>query len=94
MNLDLTNKTAMVCGSTQGIGKASAIELALLGANVILVARNEDALKTTIKELDTSKRQKHNYLCADFQQPEILKEKVEMFVKAIGAVHILSLIHI
>jgi len=89
MNLDLTNKTAMVCGSTQGIGNASAIELALLGANVILVARNEDALKTTIKELDTSKRQKHNYLCADFQQPDILKEKVEMFVKAIGAIHIL-----
>jgi 3-oxoacyl-[acyl-carrier protein] reductase len=31
MNLDLRNKNAIVCGSTQGLGKASAIELALLG---------------------------------------------------------------
>ncbi|MFY8185811.1 MAG: short-chain dehydrogenase, partial [Bacteroidia bacterium] len=34
MNLDLENKRALVCGSTQGIGKAVALELALLGANV------------------------------------------------------------
>ena len=40
MNLSLKGKTAMVCGSTQGIGKASAMELACLGADVILVARN------------------------------------------------------
>ena len=45
MNLDLENKRALVCGSTQGIGKAVALELALLGANVTLVARNEDSLK-------------------------------------------------
>ena len=45
MNLDLKNKRALVCGSTQGIGKAVALELALLGANVTLVARNEDSLK-------------------------------------------------
>ena len=34
MNLDLTDKYAIVCGSTQGLGFASAVELALLGANV------------------------------------------------------------
>ena len=45
MNLDLKNKHAIVCGSTQGIGKAVALELALLGANVTLVARNEYSLK-------------------------------------------------
>ena len=43
--LDLTGKRAMVCGSTQGIGKASAMQLAKQGASVTLVARNEDALK-------------------------------------------------
>ena len=47
MNLDLTNKNALVCGSTAGIGKASAIELASMGATVTLVARNEEKLKET-----------------------------------------------
>jgi 3-oxoacyl-[acyl-carrier protein] reductase len=40
MNLDLTGKRALVCGSTQGIGRSSAIELALLGAHITLLARN------------------------------------------------------
>ena len=48
MNLNLTGKRAVVCGSTEGIGKASAIELALLGAHVTLVARNEAKLKAVL----------------------------------------------
>jgi 3-oxoacyl-[acyl-carrier protein] reductase len=89
MNLNLTQKIALVCGSTQGIGKASAIELALLGATVILVARNEDALKATVTELDSSKNQKHNYIVADFQNPTELKQKLDAFISKHGAVHIL-----
>lgn len=89
MNIDLTGKTALVCGSTQGIGKASAIELALLGANVILVARNEEALKNTLTELDQTKGQKHNYIIADFQKPTELKQKVEDFISQNGIIHIL-----
>jgi 3-oxoacyl-[acyl-carrier protein] reductase len=89
MNLDLSGKTAIVCGSTQGIGKASAIELALLGANVVLVARNEESLKNTLTELDSSKGQKHEFLAVDFQTPNKLKEKVDSFVATYGTVHIL-----
>ena len=48
MNLDLKNKNAIVCGSTQGIGEASAIELAKLGANITLIARNESKLLNVI----------------------------------------------
>ena len=48
MNLTLTGRTALVCGSTQGIGRATAIELALFGATVVLMARNEETLKTTL----------------------------------------------
>ena len=47
MNLSLKGKRALVCGSTQGIGKAAAVELALLGAEITLVARNEEALVAT-----------------------------------------------
>ena len=89
MNLDLKNKNAIVCGSTQGIGKASAIEIALLGATVTLVARNEDALKKTLTELDTAKGQKHNYLCADFSDPSQLKNKIEKYISENPVVHIL-----
>jgi 3-oxoacyl-[acyl-carrier protein] reductase len=89
MNLDLTGKTAMVCGSTQGIGKATAIELALLGASIVLVARNEQSLKDSLKDLDTSKGQKHDFLAVDFQTPNKLREKVESFAATNGPVHIL-----
>ena len=81
MNLSLVGKTAIVCGSTQGIGKATALELAQLGANVILVARSEDKLKAVLSELDTNQGQTHNYICADYSQPDLLKNSVEAFVK-------------
>ena len=51
MNLDLSGKTALVCGSTQGIGKATAIALAKMGANIILLSRNEEKLKSVLKGL-------------------------------------------
>lgn len=76
MNLDLTNKNALVCGSTQGIGKASAKELAAMGANITLVARNEEKLTNVLKELDSSKGQSHNYIVADFQNPIELGDKI------------------
>lgn len=73
MNLSLLNKKALVCGSTQGIGKATAVELALLGASITLLARNEEALQATLQELDTTQGQKHSYLVADFADTETLK---------------------
>jgi 3-oxoacyl-[acyl-carrier protein] reductase len=81
MNLNLTGKNALVCGSTQGIGKASAIELALLGATVTLLSRNEQALKAVVKELPTPAGQVHDYLVADFNYPDQLKSVIEKFVK-------------
>ncbi len=88
MNLSLKGKNALVCGSTQGIGKASAIELALLGANVILLARNEDKLKATLSELDASNGQQHKYLVADFTDTDGLRKIVNDFI-ASNIIHIL-----
>lgn len=89
MNLDLKNKRAIVCGSTQGIGKAVAMELAQMGANVTLVARNEQALKQTKSELSVTGSQLHSYLCVDFNSPANLKELIEQFVQRSGPVNIL-----
>ena len=80
MNLDLSGKRAMVCGSTQGIGKACAIELAILGASITLVARDEEKLNAVIKELRTSATQKHDYIVTDFLFPDDLKKKVNNYV--------------
>ncbi len=88
MNLDLTAKTSLVCGSTQGLGYASAIELALLGSNIVLMARNEEKLKETIKTLDSTKGQQHQYLVADFADINAVKSAIDGFIKNIS-IHIL-----
>ena len=89
MNLDLKNKRALVGGSTQGIGKAVAMELALLGANVTLLARNEDSLKKTKTELNTDKGQQHSYIVADFGNTEELRKNVNHYIQRQGTVNIL-----
>ena len=89
MNLELKNKNALICGSTAGIGKASAIQLAKMGATITLVARNEGKLKETLLELPFKDGQKHNYIVADFQDPLALGDKVSKALKTIGTFHIL-----
>lgn len=76
MNLEIQHKNALVCGSTQGIGKAAAIQLAQEGVNVTLVARSEEKLKAVLAELPNN-NQNHGYLVADFTNPTGLKEKLE-----------------
>jgi len=88
MNLDLSGKTALVCGSTQGLGYASAAELALLGCNVILLARNEGKLIEAVKLLSQKEGQKHQYLVADFTNTATVKTVINEFVKN-NVVHIL-----
>lgn len=88
MNLDLTNKNALVGGGSKGLGKASAIELAKLGANITLVARNEERLKVALEDLPKSANQKHDYLVADFSDSINLKNKVLQLL-AQKPVHIL-----
>lgn len=77
MDLKLDGKNAVVCGSTQGIGKAAAFELALLGADITLIARDEKKLKAVVKDLPTPLGQKHDYLVADFNFPESLQAGLE-----------------
>ena len=88
MNLSLEGKNAVICGSTQGIGYAIAEELALLGANCTLMARNEEALKAAVHNLDIALRQQHNYLVAEFNKPAEVKKAIEEHLKN-HTVHIL-----
>lgn len=51
MNLNLTNKRALVCGSSDGLGLASAIEIAELGGSVTLLSRSEERLAKALRKL-------------------------------------------
>ena len=76
MIISLENKNAFVCGSSQGIGKAIALQMAKAGANVTITARNVDKLKKTLLELDTSRGQ-HDYVVADFSLPGEAMESIK-----------------
>ncbi|WP_149242284.1 SDR family oxidoreductase [Dyadobacter sp. 32] len=89
MDLNLKDKTAIVCGSTQGIGLASAVELALLGANVTLMARNEESLSTAIETLDKSQGQLHRYIVADFSDTQAVQNAIDDHLRLCPDVHIL-----
>ena len=88
MNLSLSHKNALVGGGSAGIGQATAIELALLGANVTIVSRTEQALRDTVALLDTSQGQQHGWLVADYADLPDLLGKVEALL-AKGPIHIL-----
>ena len=77
MKIDLQNKNALVCGSSQGIGKACAMTLAKAGANVTLFSRDQAKLEAVLAELDTSAGQEHAMLVADFSDPNQVKQALE-----------------
>ena len=68
--MDLINKRAIVCGSTQGIGKSTAIKLAEMGASIVLISRDKEKLDNVLKDLPVvNDAQKHEILVADFSNP-------------------------
>jgi len=88
LDLNIKNRNALVCGSSRGIGKAAAIEIAKLGANVTLVARSAEVLSEVKESLDRSQGQHHDYLVADFTNIEDLKKRIHTLV-ATKNIHIL-----
>ena len=88
MNLDLSGKHALVCGGSQGIGRACAIELAQLGANVTLMARRADVLQQVVAELPrTHATQKHGFITVDSGDTDALRSQAQALV-ATGALSV------
>jgi 3-oxoacyl-[acyl-carrier protein] reductase len=89
MNLDLTGRHALVCGASHGIGRASAIELAALGADVTVLARSAHALEALVASLPRGNdTQEHGFLVVDMTDHANLRAQVEAIANQ-GAVHIL-----
>jgi 3-oxoacyl-[acyl-carrier protein] reductase len=70
----LKGKLALVCGASQGIGEASARVLAELGAEVIVLARNESKLESVVSRLAG---QGHSLIACDVNDHANLKARVE-----------------
>lgn len=88
MNLSLSGKNALVGGGSAGIGRAVAVELAALGANVTLMARTESALREAVASLDGSQGQQHGFLVVDFADSTAMLQQVKHLLAA-QPVHIL-----
>ena len=83
MNLDLSGKHALVCGGSQGIGRAAAMELAQLGASVTLLARSREALETALAALPKiHAAQSHACIAVDMRDHAALSAKVEATANA------------
>ncbi|MEM7165303.1 MAG: SDR family oxidoreductase [Planctomycetota bacterium] len=86
---DLLGRRALVCGSTQGIGRACAEQLAARGCAVTLLARNEDRLAEVHETLSRDHGADHRTVCADFSAPDAVKNAVTAEIKTAGNLHIL-----
>ncbi len=85
----LQNRKALICGSTQGIGRACAMQMARHGAEVTIMARHEEAVTRVKGELPTSHGQTHGGIVADFADWQQVRARVGEFIEATGPIHIL-----
>jgi 3-oxoacyl-[acyl-carrier protein] reductase len=89
MNLDLTGRRALIGGSTQGIGKAVAQELAMMGAHITLIARNAEELENVKNGLINLKQQIHHVLVANYSKPEEVRDVVSKYIAKGNEINIL-----
>ncbi len=85
----LEGKTAIVCGATQGIGRATALEFARAGARVAIVGRNEDGLAKVLDELRAVSPAAHVAVKADFSDLDATERIAHETAASLGVVHIL-----
>lgn len=88
--MDLKNKSAIVTGSTSGIGQAIARGLAEKGANIVLNGFGDEAdIEKQRVELEDTFGVKVLYSNADMRKPEEIRAMVELGINEFGGVDIL-----
>lgn len=87
--LPLDGRRALVCGSSQGIGRASAMAIAAAGAQVVLLARNPEQLRAVRDTLPSPAAAPHDVLAADFSDPAEVRTAVSGYLAEHPPFHIL-----
>src|ERR1043166_3359692 len=81
MDTSLAGRRALVCGASQGIGRAAALALAAEGAMITAVSRSEVALQRLCAELPAPEPgTRHEYLAADLSDPIVAERAVLGYV--------------
>ena len=71
----------MICGSTQGIGAAAALEMAQLGASITLLARDPAKLDAMLGKLDRSQGQRHDRIAVDMADTSALATALDRYLE-------------
>jgi 3-oxoacyl-[acyl-carrier protein] reductase len=90
MNLNLTNRKALISGANRGIGRSIALAYAAEGIHLALLGRNHEACSELAEEI-SSAHPKLTCVAAyvDLEQPDTIKPAVEESVRALGGLDIL-----
>lgn len=89
LDLQLIGRTAIVLASTKGLGKATAVSLALEGTNVTISGRDEAALHAVASEIEQQTGRAPLAIVADVTKKEDIEQLVAKTVEQFGTVDIL-----
>ena len=89
MDFQIKNKNAIVCASSQGLGKAAAMELASEGVNIVISSRSEQDLLNVKEEIETSSSVKVISVVADLNKPENIDNLYNKAHSELGPIDIL-----
>jgi 3-oxoacyl-[acyl-carrier protein] reductase len=89
MELGLKNKTALICGASKGLGKATAKCLAAEGASVILCSSNPDNLQKAKQEIQAASSAEVTAIAANLSERDDVSRLIEMLSKRYSHIDIL-----
>jgi len=90
MNISMQGKICLVTGATSGIGKATALGLAQMGATVVMVGRDREKGEAVQREIKTkSGNEAVDLLLADLSSQESIRQLAEDFLQRYTKLHVL-----
>ena len=89
MDLELTDKVAVVGGASKGLGRACAEVLAQEGVRVAVCSRSPDDLERTAKEIRGATGREVLVFAGDLDRPETIRELIAATVERFGRLDIL-----